>query len=98
DMMVSLLEMGKAGGSLPRWPSGAGYTNCMFGTPADVAVSEAWLKGVRDFDIEAAYTMMHQTALTGKPEGTRFAGREGLEGYLQHGYCPSDTMSDAVSA
>ncbi len=98
DMMISLVEMGKAGGCLPRWPSGAGYTNCMFGTPADVAVSEAWLKGVRDFDIEAAYAMMRQTALTGKPEWSKFAGREGLEGYLQHGYCPSDTMSDAVSA
>jgi predicted alpha-1,2-mannosidase len=98
DMMVSLVEMGKAGGCLPRWPSGAGYTNCMFGTPADVAVSEAWLKGVRDFDIEAAYGMMRQTGLTGKPAGTKFAGREGLEYYLQYGYCPSDKMSDAVSA
>jgi len=98
DMMISLVEMGKAGGCLPRWPSGAGYTNCMFGTPADVAVSEAYLKGVRDFDIDAAYAMMRATALTGKPEGTRFAGREGLEDYLNFGYCPSDTMSDAVSA
>lgn len=98
EMMTSLVEMGKAGGCLPRWPSGAGYTNCMFGTPADVAVSEAYLKGVRDFDIEAAYGMMRQTALTGKPEWSKFAGREGLEYYLQYGYCPSDKMSDAVSA
>lgn len=98
DMMASLVAMGKAGGALPRWPSGAGYTNCMFGTPADIAVSEAWLKGIRDFDIGAAYTMMRQTALTGKPEGTRFAGRKGLSEYLHNGYCPSDVMSDAVSA
>lgn len=98
EMMTSLVEMGKAGGCLPRWPSGAGYTNCMFGTPADVAVSEAYLKGIRGFDIEAAYGMMHQTALTGKPEWSKFAGREGLEYYLQYGYCPSDKMSDAVSA
>jgi predicted alpha-1,2-mannosidase len=98
DMMASLVEMAKAGGCLPRWPSGCGYTNCMFGTPADVAISEAYLKGVRDFDIETAYAKMRQTALTGKPEGTRFAGREGLADYLQYGYCPSDTMSNAVSA
>ena len=98
DMMASLVAMGQAGGALPRWPSGAGYTNCMFGTPADIAVSEAYLKGVRDFDIGGAYTMMRQTALTGKPEGTRFAGREHLAEYLQYGYCPSDVMSDAVSA
>ncbi|MBX3176537.1 MAG: GH92 family glycosyl hydrolase [Candidatus Hydrogenedentes bacterium] len=98
DMMASLVAMGKAGGSLPRWPSGAGYTNCMFGTPADIAVSEAWLKGVRDFDIEAAYEMMRRTATTGPPEGTRFRGREGLAEYRAHGYCPSDVMSESVSA
>jgi predicted alpha-1,2-mannosidase len=98
DMMASLVEMAKAGGCLPRWPSGCGYTNCMFGTPADVAVSEAYLKGVRNFDIETAYAKMRQTALTGRPEGTLFAGREGLDNYLKYGYCPSDTMSDAVSA
>jgi predicted alpha-1,2-mannosidase len=98
DMMVSLVEMLKAGGALPRWPSGCGYTNCMFGTPADVAVSEAYLKGVRDFDIEAAYASMRQLALEGKPAWTKFAGREGLEWYLQYNYLPSEKMSDAVAA
>ncbi len=98
DMMNSLVAMGNAGGALPRWPSGVGYTNCMFGTPADVAISEAYLKGIRGFDIDAAYGMMRQTALVGRPDGTRFAGREGLASYLEKGYCASDAMSDAVSA
>ena len=98
DMMVSLVEMAKAGGCLPRWPSGCGYTNCMLGTPADIAVSEAYLKGIHDFDVEAAYQAMRQTGLTGKPEGTRFAGREGLEHYLQLGYCPSDVMHKSVAS
>ncbi|GMW01777.1 MAG: hypothetical protein AMXMBFR84_29140 [Candidatus Hydrogenedentota bacterium] len=98
DMMISLVEMAKAGGCLPRWPSGAGYTNCMLGTPADIAVTEAYLKGIRGFDAEAAYQFMRQTALSGKPEGTRFAGREGLEHYLDYGYCPSDKMRESVAA
>ncbi len=98
DMTVSLVEMAKAGGCLPRWPSGCGYTNCMLGTPADVAVTEAYLKGIRDFDVETAYQAMRQTGLTGKPAGTRFAGREGLEDYLQYGYCPSDKMGESVAA
>lgn len=96
DMIISLVEMAKAGGCLPRWPSGAGYTNCMIGTPADMMVSEAYLKGVRDFDVETAYAKMRQTALDGPPEGTKFAGRQGLEGYLELGYCPSDKMSKAL--
>jgi len=98
DMMVSLVEMAKAGGCFPRWPSGAGYTNCMFGTPADVAVSEAYLKGIHDFDIEFAYQCMRQVALEGKPESSKFAGRNQLESYLSLGYCPADKMSKAVSA
>ena len=42
--------MAEEGGNLPRWPSGCGYTNSMFGAPTEVAVAEAWLKGIRDFD------------------------------------------------
>ncbi len=98
DMMTSLVEMAKEGGGLPRWPSGCGYTNCMFGTPADMVVSEAYLKGIRDFDIDAAYTAMRQTALIGPPPGSKFAGREDVALYLKHGYCPSDQAGDAVSA
>lgn len=97
DMMVSLLEMAKTGGCFPRWPAGYGYTNCMFGTPADIAVTEAYLKGIRDFDIEAAYEKLRQTAITGKPARSRFAGRERLEAYQDLGYCPSERMSKAVA-
>ncbi|MCX5757717.1 MAG: GH92 family glycosyl hydrolase, partial [Candidatus Hydrogenedentes bacterium] len=98
DMMVSLVEMAKAGGCLPRWPSGRDYTNCMLGTPADIAVTEAYLKGIRDFDVAAAFECMRQTGLTGKPASSRFGGRDGLEWYLQYGYCPSDKMGDGVAA
>jgi len=97
DMMRSLTEMAKTGGALPRWPSGAGYTNCMFGTPADLAVSEAYLKGIRGFDVEAAYAAARHTALIGVPEGSRFAGREGLEWYLKLGYVPYDKSQDSVA-
>lgn len=98
DMMVSFVEMAKAGGALPRWPSGRGYANSMFGTPADMTVSEAYRKGIRDFDIETAYTVMRQTAISGPPEGSRFSGRRGFREYLELGYCPADKVSGAVSA
>ncbi|MCA9418480.1 MAG: GH92 family glycosyl hydrolase, partial [Candidatus Omnitrophica bacterium] len=96
DMLVSMVEMAKAGGCFPRWPSGAGYTNCMIGTPADIMVTESYLKGIRDFDVETAYSKMRQTALDGKPEGTKFAGRGGLESYLNLGWCASEKMSKAL--
>jgi predicted alpha-1,2-mannosidase len=97
DMLRSLTEMVKQGGALPRWPSGAGYTNCMFGTPADILVSEAYQKGLRDFDVETAYAAARQTALVGVPAGSRFGGRQGLAEYLQYGYCPYDKVVESVA-
>jgi len=98
DMMVSLVEMAKAGGCLPRWPSGSGYTNCMIGTPADIVVSEAYQKGIRDFDVETAYKAMRETGLTGKPAGTKFAGRDHLAEYVKYGYCPSDIVKRSAAS
>jgi predicted alpha-1,2-mannosidase len=96
DMMRSLTEMAKQGGYLPRWPSGNGYTNSMFGTPADIVVSEAYLKGIRGFDVEAAYQAMLKTAL-GPPRNSRFSGRAGIEDYLKYHYCPYDRMRQSVA-
>jgi len=96
DMAVSLVEMARQGGYLPRWPSGNGYTNSMFGTPADIMLTDTYLKGIRDFDVEAAYQSMRKTAL-GPPINSRFSGRAGVEDYLKFGYCPSDLMKQSVA-
>ncbi len=60
DIVVSLIEMAKQGGYLPRWPCGNGYSNSMFGTPADMVIAETYLKGIRDFDVETAYQAMRK--------------------------------------
>lgn len=97
DMLRSLEQMVKQGGALPRWPSGAGYTNCMFGTPADILVSEAYQKGITGFDAEAVYAAARHCALEGVPAGSRFGGRQGLAEYLQYGYCPHDKVEESVA-
>jgi len=96
DMLRSLVEMARQGGYLPRWPSGAGYTNSMFGTPADLVIAEAYLKGIRDFDVTFAYERMKKTAL-GPTVNSRFSGRSGIEDYLHYRYCPSDKMKQSVA-
>jgi predicted alpha-1,2-mannosidase len=96
DMVVSLVEMAKQGGYLPRWPSGNGYTNSMFGTPADIMVTETYLKGIRDFDVKTAYQAMRKTAL-GPTRNSRFSGRDGINDYLKYRYCPSDLMKQSVA-
>lgn len=97
DMLRSLAAMVREGGALPRWPSGTGYTNCMFGTPADILVSEAYQKGLRDFDAEGVYAAARSTATSGVPNGSAFSGRQGLAEYLEFGYCPSDIVRESVA-
>lgn len=96
DMVVSLVEMARHGGYLPRWPCGNGYSNSMFGTPADMVVAETYLKGIRDFDVETAYQAMRKTAL-GRTDKSRFSGRQGIEDYLKFHYCPCDRGDESVA-
>ena len=98
DMVVSLVTMAKQGGYLPRWPSGTGYTGSMFGSPADMVITESYLKGIRDFDAEAALEYMKKTALAPVPQGAPFSGRVGIEHYLKHQYCPADLMKKSVAS
>ncbi|MCK0189773.1 GH92 family glycosyl hydrolase [Arenibacter sp. F20364] len=97
DMLVSLVEMAKQGGSLPRWPSGYGYSNSMLGSPADMVIAESYLKGIRNFDVELAYKKMRQVALEPIPKDSSAAGREEINGYLTYGYCPTEFGDEAVS-
>ena len=97
DMVVSLIKMAEQGGYLPRWPSGVGYTNSMFGTPADIVIAETYLKGIRDFDVAAAYGFMKKAALAPTAD-SRFSGRDGIEHYLKYEYCPADKMKKSVAA
>lgn len=98
DMVISLVKMAEQGGYLPRWPSGCGYTNSMFGTPADMVITESYLKGIRDIDVESAYQFMRKTALGPIPSSSPFSGRVGVEHYLKNEYCPSDFMKKSVSS
>ncbi len=97
DMIVSMVEMARQGGWLPRWPSGGGYTNSMFGTPADVMLTGSYLKGITEFDVEFAYAKMKETALAPTPKGSPFSGRRSIESYLKYGYCPNDIKERSVS-
>ena len=83
DMIISLMEMLEQGGWLPRWPSGHGYSNSMLGTPADIMITDSYLKGIRDFDVEKAYQAMRLTALGPTPPGVGFSGREGITRVLE---------------
>ena len=95
DCLKSLMEMAETGGSLPRWPMGAGYAGSMIGDPANIVITESYLKNYRDFDVEKAYEYMKKSS----DSRVEKAGREYVELYNEYGYVPNDAegVDDSVS-
>ena len=95
DCLKSLVEMANVGGSLPRWPMGAGYAGSMIGDPANLVITESYLKNYRDFDVESAYVYMKNAS----DKRLEKAGREYADAYNEYGYVPNDIegADDTVS-
>ncbi|MBR2869738.1 MAG: GH92 family glycosyl hydrolase [Clostridia bacterium] len=87
DCLNSLVAMADQGaGVLPRWPQGAGYSGSMFGDNANIVVTESYLKGITDFDVESAYEAMKYSS----ENATNKSGRGWVELYNEYGYIPAD--------
>ncbi|TWT67395.1 GH92 family glycosyl hydrolase [Allorhodopirellula solitaria] len=54
DICNTSVEMYQHGGLIPRGPSGGNYTFVMIGDTAAPALTAAYAKGIRDFDLEKA--------------------------------------------
>ena len=50
----TLLRMYDEGGILPMWPLAANYTGCMIGYHAVPVIVDAYVKGLRDYDVKKA--------------------------------------------
>lgn len=57
DIINSLVEMGDQSGKhyLERWELLNAYTGCMIGNPAIPLITDAYVKGIRDFDVPKAF-------------------------------------------
>ena len=107
DMITSLLQMYEEGGWMPKWPNPT-YSNIMIGTHADSVIADAYVKGIRGFDLQKAYAATYKDAMT-PPDGdmtnrwadrapwTAFEARGGLTWYKSLGYVPIDKTDESVS-
>ncbi len=87
DCLNSLVQMAKSGvGVIPRWPMGAGYTSSMQGDPANIVITESYLKGITDFDVESAYEFMKNSS----DNAVKKDGRNYVDLYNEYGYIPQD--------
>jgi predicted alpha-1,2-mannosidase len=76
-------------GMLPVWAFQGQETWCMIGYHAVAVIADAYLKGIRGYDADAALKAMLATA--------SYAPYAGLGGYMQLGYVPIDEEGEAAS-
>ena len=86
-IMEGLANTYKESGWLPEWAS-PGHRDCMIGSNSASLIADAYLKGVRGFDIETLYEAMKKNADNEGPLGS--VGRKGAPFYNQSGYVPND--------
>jgi len=98
EMMQSLVDMYAEGGWMPIFPCWNSYTAAMIGDHCASAIADAYIKGIRNFDIEKAYEGLSQNAFhyPGEEEYKDGKGRRALKSYMQYGYIPlEDGVEDA---
>jgi predicted alpha-1,2-mannosidase len=89
-LVRSLLAKADEGGFLPTFPGWNSYTSAMIGDHGASVVADAWVKGVRGFDGEAALRALVKNATEVPPYEDYMdgKGRRALADYLALGYVP----------
>lgn len=99
NMMQSLVDKYDQGGWLPIFPCWNSYTAAMIGDHCISVIGDAYVKGIRNFDIDKAYEGMRRNAFE-SPESyedyKNGMGRRALKSYLKYGYIPlEDEVKEA---
>ncbi|MBO5194951.1 MAG: GH92 family glycosyl hydrolase, partial [Bacteroidales bacterium] len=85
DMVRSMIGMYREWGWMPKWELYGRETFTMEGDPSIPVIADTWLKGLRDFDIEAAYEAFIRSATT---PGAQNLMRPDIDPYIEKGYVP----------
>ena len=85
-MQEGLVNAYKESGFLPEWAS-PGHRNCMVGNNSASIVADAYLKGLRGYDIETLWGAVTHGANNAHPT-VGSTGRKGVEYYNRLGYVP----------
>ena len=85
DMVRSMINMYKEWGWMPKWELYGRETFTMEGDPAIPVITDTWLKGLRDFDIQTAYEAFRKSANLPDAENKL---RPDNTPYIEKGYVP----------
>lgn len=95
EMQQGLINDYKEGGWLSEWSS-PGYANVMIGNNSASVVAEAYLKGLRGYDINNLWEALKHGANNEGPIGA--VGRKGVAYYNTLGYVPYDVKINENAA
>ncbi|MGL4957307.1 MAG: GH92 family glycosyl hydrolase [Bacteroidales bacterium] len=87
-MQEGLANTYKESGFLPEWAS-PGHRDCMIGNNSASVVADAYLKGLRGYEIDTLWEALKVGANNVHPT-VRSTGREGFDYYNKLGYVPYD--------
>ena len=88
EIIQSMLLYYEEKNILPVWTLYGNETNCMTGYHSIPVIVEAYLKGIRNFEVEKAYAAIKNTMM----------GEErGLKAYKKYGYIPWNTLDESVT-
>ncbi|WP_231464599.1 GH92 family glycosyl hydrolase [Pedobacter sp. Leaf132] len=95
EMQEGLINDYKEGGWLPEWSS-PGYANIMVGNNSASVVSDAYIKGLRGYDIQTLWEAVKHGANNEGP--MEAVGRDGVKYYNELGYVPFDVKKNENAA
>ena len=85
DMINSMIDMYREWGWMPKWELFSRETWTMEGDPAIPYIADAYMRGLRGFDIETAYKAFRTSATTPGKENRM---RPDIDPYISKGYVP----------
>lgn len=88
DFINTLTAKYDEGGILPIWDLSGNYTGCMIGYHGVPIIADAYMKGIRGYDVEKAFEAMIHSSTQDKL---------GLESYKKYGFIPVELESESVS-
>ncbi|MCR5312736.1 MAG: GH92 family glycosyl hydrolase [Bacteroidaceae bacterium] len=99
EMMQSLVTKYEQGGWMPIFPCWNSYTAAMIGDHCASVFADAYVKGIRNFDVEKAYEGLRKNAFEQPATYEEYKngmGRRALDSYMEYGYIPlEDSVKEA---
>lgn len=90
EVLQGMVNAYKESGWLPEWTSPGHHAGVTFGSYSAAIISDAYIKGIRGYDIDTLYKAIIKNTVSEPPQNIRSVGRLGVTYYNKSGYVPYD--------